>query len=433
MAQAVAGRAVAGVLGDTLMPQRVHVIGAGMAGLSAACALAERGAPVTLYEAARVAGGRCRSYFDEKLGCRLDNGNHLLMSGNRSAMEYLKRIGAEDSLTGPSRPVFPFIDLVSGEEWVLRFNQGRFPWWIFRRNWRVPGTRPADYLALRRLRRVTADDRVAALFGGLGPIYDRFLEPLAIAALNTKLDRAAAAPLQAVIAETMERGGKASLPRVPRVGLSESFVDPAIGYLRARGCAFRFGARVAAMAFEAGRVIGLTGPNLDALVAPGEAVVLATPPWIASELLPGLVTPDEFEAIINLHYRAGIDAGPAGFYGLLGGAAEWVFEKDEVVSVTISAANDRIGTDADDLAAEVWGDLRRAFGLPRSLPDYRVVKEKRATFAATPAQLARRPAAATAYANLVLAGDWTATGLPATIEGSIRSGETAARSLGPAR
>jgi squalene-associated FAD-dependent desaturase len=405
---------------------KTHVIGAGMAGLSAACALAERGHKIVLYESARAAGGRCRSYFDEKLGCRLDNGNHLLMSGNHSAMAYLKRIGAESSLTGPARPIFPFIDLISGDEWVLRFSQGRIPWWIFRRDWRVPGTRPADYLALRRLRHAGAEDRVALMFGNLGAIYDRFLEPLAIAALNTKLDHAAAAPLRAVIAETLERGGKASLPRVPRIGLSESFVNPAIDYLRERGCEFRFGARVAALGIAGEMINRLTGPNLDAPVAPGDRVVLATPPWVAAELLPGLVVPDEFEAIINLHYRAGIDAGPAGFYGLLGGTAEWVFEKDEVVSVTISAANNRIGADADDLAAEVWGDLRRAFGLPRNIPDYRVVKEKRATFAATPAQLARRPQAATQYANLVLAGDWTATSLPATIEASIRSGETAA-------
>jgi squalene-associated FAD-dependent desaturase len=430
MAQAGAGWPVAGVLGDPPVSgsgtARVHVIGAGMAGLSAACALAERGHQVVLYEAAKAGGGRCRSYFDQALGCRLDNGNHLLMSGNRSAMAYLKRIGAEETLTGPSRPLFPFIDLVSGEEWVLRFNQGRVPWWIFKSGWRVPGTRPADYLALRRLRAAGPEDRVAAMFGDAGAIYDRFLEPLAIAALNTKLDRAAAAPLQAVIAETMERGGRASLPRVPKLGLSESFVDPAISYLRARGAAFRFGARIASIEIAAGRVNRLSGPALDEPVAPGERVVLATPPWIAAELLPGLVVPEEFEAIINLHYRAGIDAGPAGFYGLLGGTAEWVFEKDEVVSVTISAANDRLGTDSDDIAAEVWSDLRRAFGLPRTIPDYRVVKEKRATFAATPAQLARRPQAATGLANLVLAGDWTATGLPATIEGSIRSGETAA-------
>ncbi|WP_174502827.1 hydroxysqualene dehydroxylase HpnE [Acidiphilium sp. C61] len=406
---------------------RVHVIGAGMAGLSAATALAAQGRQVVLYEAAKWAGGRCRSYDDAALGCRIDNGNHLLLSGNRNTMAYLRRIGAENTLTGPDRPLFPFIDLASGQAWTLRLNHGKLPWWVLRRDWRVPGTNPLDYLALRRLERAGQDDLVVGMLGGLGMLYDRLLEPLAIAALNTKPDIASAAPLAAVVRESLARGGAATMPRMPEVGLSESFVDPALAYLRARGAELRFGARIAGLTMANGRVSGLAGPNVDEIIGAEDAVILATPPWVAAELLPGLAVPQMHEAIVNLHFRAGIAPGPAGFYGLVGGTAEWVFEKSEVVSVTISAANDRLGQDTDELAAEVWADLRRGFGLPRTMPPYRVVKEKRATFAATPAQLARRPGTRTALANLKLAGDYTATGLPSTIEGAIRSGESAAQ------
>ncbi len=407
----------------------VHVIGAGMAGLSAATALAARGRQVVLHEAAKWAGGRCRSYHDTALGCRIDNGNHLLLSGNRDTMAYLRRIGAEDTLTGPDRPLFPFIDLASGEAWTLRLNHGKLPWWVLRRSWRVPGTGALDYLALRRLERAGRDDLVAGMLGGLGTLYDRLLEPLAIAALNTKPEAASAAPLAAVVRESLARGGAATMPRMPKVGLSESFVDPALAYLRTHGAELRFGARVAGLTVTDGRVSGLAGPNVDEIVGAEDAVILATPPWVAAELLPGLTVPQMHEAIINLHFRAGIEPGPAGLYGLIGGTAEWVFEKSEVVSVTISAANDRLGQDTDELAAEVWADLRRGFGLPRTIPPYRVVKEKRATFAATPAQLARRPEARTALANLILAGDYTATGLPSTIEGAIRSGGSAANEI----
>lgn len=405
---------------------RIHVIGAGLAGLSAATSLAARGASVVLYEAAKWGGGRCRSYDDLQLGCRIDNGNHLLLSGNLSTKAYLDRIGAADTMTGPPQAVFPFIDLVSGAYWALRLNQGTLPWWVLRRNRRVPDTRARDYLALRRLQKVGPDDLVADLLGDLGHLYERLLEPLAIAALNTKPAAAAAAPLAAVVAESIARGGAASMPRYPAIGLSESFVDPALAFLRDHRVELRFGARIAGLTISDDRVTGLVGPQIDEIVAPNDRVVLATPPWVAADLITGLVVPDQFESILNLHFRAGIDSGPAGFYGLIGGVAEWVFEKTEVVSVTISAANDRLDTDTDTLAAEVWADLRRGFGLPRTMPPYRVVREKRATFAATPAQLARRPGPRTRLNNLFLAGDYTATTLPSTIEGAIRSGETAA-------
>src|SRR5580704_1815969 len=146
----------------------VHVIGAGLAGLSAAVALSEAGQTVTVVEAGPVAGGRCRSYFDRGLGCRIDNGNHLLLSGNEAAMRYLDRIGARGSLGGPGEPLFPFYHAGSGERWAVRPNRGRIPWWIFSN--RVPGTRLRDYFSLLRLRLTTGDETVAAVLDDGGPL-----------------------------------------------------------------------------------------------------------------------------------------------------------------------------------------------------------------------------------------------------------------------
>src|SRR5437764_14644400 len=129
----------------------VHVVGAGLAGLAAAIALASEGRRVQLYEAAPHAGGRCRSYFDSELGCRIDNGNHLLLSGNHSALDYLDRIGALGTVEGPGEPVFPFVDTTSGERWTLRPNRGVVPWWVLRAKQRVPQTRVRDYLAVLAL------------------------------------------------------------------------------------------------------------------------------------------------------------------------------------------------------------------------------------------------------------------------------------------
>ncbi len=164
-------------------------------------------------------------------------------------------------------------------------------------------------------------------------------------------------------------------------------------------------------------------------VAAEDAVVMAVPAPVARALVPGLTGPDSFEAIVNLHYRHAASVGPAGFLGLLGGTAEWVFAKPGVLSVTISAANRLVDRPGSDLAATVWLELAAALGITQPQPPSRVVKEKRATFAATPTENRKRPGVRTGLSNLVLAGDWTDTGLPATIEGAIRSGHTAAATL----
>jgi squalene-associated FAD-dependent desaturase len=405
--------------------RHAHIIGGGLAGLSAALALTEAGCGVTLYEAAPVAGGRCRSYFDRELGLTIDNGNHLLLTGNRAAFAYITAIGAAAKLDGPRRARFPFIEIPTGERWTLRPNRGRIPWWILLPPFRVPGTRLADYRALRRLGSLTGDATVASALRH-GRLYWRLIEPLAIAALNTPPQDALARLLGAVVRETLLAGGGACLPRFPREGLSAALIDPAVETLRARGATLHVGRRINALDIDTGRITGLQTTEGAVALGADDAVVLAVPSWVATDLLPDLVAPDAFEAILNIHFRVEADAGEAGFVGVIGGTAEWVFVKPGHVSVTISAANRMVDRPAEAIAAAVWPDVRAALGLAGEMPPFRVVKERRATFAATAAQEARRPGARTALANLALAGDWTATGLPATIEGAIRSGRTAA-------
>jgi squalene-associated FAD-dependent desaturase len=411
---------------------KVHVIGGGLAGLAAGLKLAASGKHVTIYEAGPACGGRCRSYFDRELGCRIDNGNHLLLSGNDAAMAYLAMIGARDTLGGPGAPVFPFMDLASGERWTLRPSLGRVPWWLFSRERRVPGATLSEHLALARLMAAPADATVGQRLPR-GELTRRLLEPLAVSALNTPTAEGSARLFASVIAGSLARGGVHCIPLYPRDGLSESFVDPAVARLSALGETVKTGYRIAAIGAENGRATSLSGPEGTITLAPGHSVVLAAPGPVASALLPGTPAPDAFEAIINMHFLADAEPGEAGFTGLIGGLAEWVFVKPGVVSVTISAANRLLDMPSETLVPALWREVCQVTGLTAQMPRARLIREKRATFAATFVQQQRRPVATTPLQNLVLAGDWTDTGLPATIEGAIRSGFAAAQKLVAAR
>ncbi len=411
----------------------VHIIGAGLAGLSTALHLTRDGFGVTLHEAGPAAGGRCRSYFDKALGCRIDNGNHLVLSGNSAAMEYLEIIGARHLLGGPAEAIFPFLDVATGERWTVAPDPGPIPWWVFRRQTRVPGTKLRDYTQLLHLHGASATATVGDTLDRRSELYRRLLEPLAVAALNTPPDAALARLLNTVVKETLMKGGRACIPLYPKVGLSETFIDPALALLHDRGATLHTGRRVTYMARTDGRITGFDTTDGPVRLAEGDAVVLAVTAPVANDLLPWLMVPDAFEAIVNLHFlvdaRPGGIIGEAGFLGLVGGTAEWIFIKPGIVSITISAANRLVDRSAEDLAAAIWPEVRMALDLPEPMPKVRVVKERRATFAATAIQERRRPAARTQIANLVLAGDWTATGLPGTIEGAIRSGRAAAEAV----
>jgi squalene-associated FAD-dependent desaturase len=423
----------------SLMPQArlgtVHVFGAGLAGLSAAVRLTEQGLPVILYEASGQAGGRCRSFEDKVLGCTIDNGNHLLLSGNRSAMAYLDLIGARNGLANPADAAFAFFHLGTGERWTVRPNTGRVPWWVLRPARRIAGTVPLDYFSGLRLARARPDQTVADVLDPTTTLFARFWEPLVLATLNTSPDRASAQLLWRALQESFARGGNHCRPMIARHGLSDALVEPALAYIQARGGEVRFNSRLRSVDVADGRIAsGMVGETPLAF-ADGEQVVLALPPSRLGPLLPTLDLPADDAVIVNAHFRlprALAAAGEPRFLGLLGGKAHWAFVRDDIVSITISAA-DRLGlADApeDTLLADLWGEVQAAFGLgEEAYTAARLIRERRATFDQSPLGASKRPGADIGLSNLLLAGDFTDTGIPATIEGAIRSGEVAAATV----
>ena len=234
--------------------------------------------------------------------------------------------------------------------------------------------------------------------------------------------------------ETFLAGGDACRPLLARHSLDATFVAPALRLLEAAGAEIRFHRRLRAIDTTDEAATRLDFAELPVELAPDDTVVLALPPAQATTLLPGLSAPTASRAIVNAHYRvAALDGEPTDaptLLGLIGADAQWLVRRGPLVSVTVSAADDLVDELAEVLAQRLWADVARALNLPpEPLPLWRIIKEKRATFAQTPAEVARRPGAKSFLRNVLLAGDWTATGLPATIEGAIRSGQVAAASI----
>ncbi|AUN29414.1 hydroxysqualene dehydroxylase HpnE [Niveispirillum cyanobacteriorum] len=413
------------------MTGTVHVVGAGLAGLACATALAGSGRDVILYEATDHAGGRCRSWHDGLLDRVIDNGNHLILGANPECFAYLDRIGGRAGLITVDPVALPFLDLRDRRSWTLRPGNGPLPLWLTNPARRVPDSRLLDYLAAFKLAFVSPDAPVADVLPAGTPLTERLWKPLAVSILNTPYDTGSARLLWSVFRRTLLRGAEACRPWIAGpAGLSGALVDPALAYLARSGAAARFGARLKALERTAdGLVSALDFGSERIVLAAHDKVVLAVPPEVAARLLPDLSVPDRYHAILNAHYRLQSPVtlpGGLPLIGLVGGVAEWLFLRGDVLSVTISAADALMDRDADDLLRLIWRDVAAATGLDPDRPaSGRIVKEKRATFAATPDQQRRRPGPQLS-ANLLLAGDWTDTGLPATIEGAVQSGHRAA-------
>lgn len=392
-----------------------HIIGAGMAGLAAAVQLAASGRKLTLYEAAPQAGGRCRSYHDTRLNRVIDNGTHLLLGCNTALLHYLDTLAARDTLQALS-PEFTLYDSESGRRHRLRLP------------WSLPGSGWRDVPALLRLLLANKEATVHDVVRKDSAFFRQCIEPLTLAVLNTPPHAASAYLLGRVlrIALTRRHGTQ---PFIAKENLAAGLVQPALDFLRRRGTALHFNRRLTNIETTSDTLTALHFGADSVKPVADDRVILALPAWQVEALLPDIEVPGEYQPIINGHFVVPETAvATTTLTGILGATAEWLLLRPGLVSTTTSAAKATVGLPADILAEKLWLDIAPVVGLPEDpVPPCRIIKEKRATFAATPQSLQKRPANnGTCWRNLLLAGDYTATGLPATIEGAVLSGQRAA-------
>lgn len=400
----------------------VHIVGGGVAGLSAAVACIQAGLHVHLYEAAPALGGRCRSYAAAGFDQPIDNGAHAVLAGNAAVMSYLAAIGARDELDACR---LEFHDLRSGAQWALRA-----PGSLWRAAARPPGVGARDLLRGARLF-VSRQPTVAAALAATPDAMRGLWEPLCTAALNTAAAEADTATLRPVLSAMARPGGLGRGLLLPRRSLHNTYVAPAETWLQRQGAMIRTTAPLRALDVVGGRVTALKF-DTPVGIAPDDTVVLALPPWSTLLGHVGVQAPTAMSPIVNAHFQW--TAGPAHeprFMGLIGGLGQWAWLRGRTLGITVSAADAVIDEEPEKLAHRLWRETAGVLGLAAdALPAWQAIKERRATLRHRPG--VTRPGPRTALANVFLAGDWTDTGLPCTLESAARSGGTAA-SLASAR
>jgi predicted NAD/FAD-dependent oxidoreductase len=245
--------------------------------------------------------------------------------------------------------------------------------------------------------------------------------------MNTDATHASAYTFRNVIKRTLWSGKKASRPYFVKESLSETFVSPTLDFLRDHSVEIKFNHSLRDIKITDEKVKTLSFDKLIHNLSEEDSVILACPYHITQKILvdlPELKT----SPIINIHFKLSspLSNFPHGsVLGILGGLSQWIFRHHDLLSVTISAAENFLSLSADEIATRCWNEICQALNLEEPIPSFRVIKEKKATLYHSPDVEILRPNSPYNQ-NLFLAGDWTATSLPCTIEGALYSGEIAA-------
>jgi zeta-carotene desaturase len=434
------------------------IIGGGFAGLAAGVALAEAGKRVCLLEQKPHLGGRARSFRDPTTGSIVDNGQHLFMGCYHSTIHFLKTLGTLDRVHFQPKLSVPFLDR-DGRLTRLDCPDWPSPWHLLvgvLRSGSFTFQQKLEVLRLGKALRTTgpnsdtvAGESVTAWLGRRGQsegLQRNFWDLLCIAAMNEDPHIASAQLFERVLRLALFSSPADSRLGIARVGLSECYTAAAAAYIEARGGCVQTGRGVKQVLISEGACRGVDlggGETIEDLP------VISSVPWhqLAAVLPSELLRTEPFFAtalalrpapIISINLWFDSPLTDLEFAGLRGTTIQWLFDKsrilgadDHCISLVLSGAHEHVKRAKEELLATALRELGAMLPAVRKakLLHSLVIKERFATFSPSPEAEPLRPTARTPIQGFFLAGDWTATGLPATIEGAVQSGYTAAREL----
>ena len=415
------------------------VIGGGVAGLTTAAYLSTNGTKVTLLESSPKLGGRAYSFTDQKTNSIIDNGQHILMGCYKDTLEFLKLIGAGENFIYQKRLEVDFLQRGGNKVRLKSF----------------PVFYPLNLLfGLLSFKTLSLKERISVVtfmmklpFQSHQKLVNKNIkewlnenhqnenvistlwEMIAVGALNTNLKKASALMFRDILMKIFLGGTFSSTIILPKNGLTESYVNSAISYIEKNNGEIKLSSFVDEIFIEEEKVTGIK--INEEIYNDFDFIVSAVPFYSLLKIIPQNILDEkisfEYSSILNIHIWLRNNPFKKQFYGLIDSPIHWIFNKGDHLNLVISDADYLIDKSAEEIFEICKTELKKYTKIDESeIEQYKVLKEKRATFIPSNKITYSRPASKTKIKNLFLAGDWTDTGFPSTIESAAKSGRIAA-------
>lgn len=418
------------------------VIGGGIAGLTSAAYLIKHKFKVTLLESSPKLGGRAYSFTKRKSNDVIDNGQHILMGCYSDTLRFLKLIGAKENFIfqkslrvnfltkegmqvrlNSFTPIYPFNLLFALLNFkVITFTERlsllkfvmKLP---FISHQKLLDKNIREWLKEEK----QSDDTIKSLW-----------EIIAVGALNTNIEKASAFMFREILMKIFFNGNFASTIILPKYGLSDAYVKNAREFIVLNGGEIKLSSIVKEIILDDNKIVKVK--TADEEFKDFDCVISAIPFYALSNILPKLFGNEkiefEYSSILNIHIWITNNPLKEKFYGLIDSPVHWIFNKKNNINLVISDADYLIEKSADEIFKMCVSELIKYTKFEESdILSYKVLKEKRATFIPSKKITNTRPPSKTKITNLFLAGDWTDTGLPSTIESAVKSGRIASEMI----
>lgn len=409
-----------------LVIKKLYIIGAGLAGLSAASWAIHRGGEVEMFETSSLAGGRCRSFFDKKLGTTVDNGNHLVFSANKNFYDLCNLINSTNKIKVIEPNLF-FFDIKNKKSWELSLSILDF---LFKKK-RIPDVNLSDYFSIIKILFMSKESTIGNL-KVTNNFKNYFWEPLTFAVMNTSVNNASARVLSNVLKQTIFKGKNYCKIYQPVKNWNETIIEPSVKFIT-KSNKMNFNTRLKKVEIKNNLITKLEFNNKQIEIGRDDYVISALPITAFSKIFNIIDVPKEFNTILNIHYKISNKIKKLftrDIIGMINSHSQWIFIKNDYLSVTVSNANIFNDESQETLSKRVWEEICVLVNKNINMPNYQIIKEKKATFLQSPNNYELIKKITNLPRNLSICGDWTQSDLPCTIEGSIMSGKKSIEFLG---